>query len=290
MQVVEQIRSAASYTAAERRVADYCVQTYPKLAFATVASVAEASGTSAPTVMRFAAKAGFSGFSELQHHVRQSLESDWRPALDRLDRHHVAQSDTWPERRLRADIEHLERTYHNLSPVVFDDIVGLLADETRPIYLAGGEITHGLCLSFGALLSWLRDDVHVLGTVAARYATELARMSPRSIVLVLHLRRFTRLMSEVIETACAIGCQVIVGTNSPTLRLPERVRQVVVLHLQGENEILDSYTAIASVMNSFATALAERQRTTLRGRLDGLEEQWRKMGVYVDESDREPRP
>jgi DNA-binding MurR/RpiR family transcriptional regulator len=282
MEAIARIQAATGYTPAERRVADYCVQTYPKIAFTTVAQLAQATGTSAPTVMRFSAKAGFSGFTELQNLVRQSLESDASRALDRLDRRAADQADAWPSRRLHADIDHLERTYRSLSPDVYEDIVGLLDDDSRPIYLAGGEVTHGLCLSFAALLRWLRDDVYVLGTSAAGLPSELALLPANAVVVALHLRRLTHLINDVISAACAAGCQVIVGTNSPTLTLPADVRHVVVVHLEGENEILDSYTAIASLFNGFAAAVAERRRPTLRTRLDRLEAQWRSMSIYTE--------
>src|SRR5699024_1811148 len=67
MTLAERIAEAASrLTGAERRVA-LAVGDDPKIvAFGTVAQLAAHSGTSGPTVLRFASKLGFSGFAQLQ--------------------------------------------------------------------------------------------------------------------------------------------------------------------------------------------------------------------------------
>jgi len=283
MDVLEQIRGECErYTQAERRVADYCLQSYPRVVFETVAVVAAQSTTSAPTVMRFAAKAGFDGFSDLQRAVRESLEGDWTRALDRLGRGAPRGKPPWPVRCLQADLGNLERTYRQIPPEAFADIVNLLADEGRAVYLIGGEITHGMCLSFAGLLGWLRDDVNVLGTSASRLPSELATIPPRSVLFALHLRRLTQTMRDVIEISARGGCEVIVATNSPTLPLPESVRHVLILHMRGPGGVLDSYTAIASIMNGLAAAVAERRREQLRERFDRFEQTWTEMGVYIE--------
>src|SRR5580700_7043095 len=85
-----QIQAAKErFTTGERRVADFCVQTFPRVVFETVSSVAAATGTSPPTVMRFAQKAGFRGFADLQRVAMRSVDGDWERALDRLHREHA---------------------------------------------------------------------------------------------------------------------------------------------------------------------------------------------------------
>lgn len=283
MEVLDQIQRAGdTYTEAERRVADYCMQSYSKLAFQTLANLAAATRTSAPTVMRFTAKAGFDGFSDLQKQVRDRMESDWTRALDRLDRPIAEDESTWPTRCLRTDIHNLHRSYGNISAQTFEDIATLLADGERDVRLAGGEITHGLCLTFADLLGWLRDDVHLLGTVAARLPTELATLTARSVLFVCHLRRLTSLMQSIIQAGCDAGCATVVLTNSPTLPLPDAVNHIVVVHLQGPGAILDSYTAIASIMNGLAARVAAIRHEELHTRFDRFEHSWLALRTHVE--------
>ena len=282
MNVPDQILAAsADYTPSERRVADVCLQTYPRVAFDTVARIASESKTSPPTVIRFATRAGFGGFADLRQSVRRSLEGDWPPAIERLHRREAASGD-WLARGLDADIENLTATYHHLPIDRFNDIAALLADRERRLCFAGDEITHGLCLSAAALFGWLRDDVEVIGRTAAETPTQLSAMAPGSVLVAFHLRRLTHHVQHVIEASCAAQAEVVVVTNSPTLPLPDRVRHVIVLHMRGAGDVLDSYTAATSLINSLAAAVAHLTRPELRSRFDRLERTWAALDVYVE--------
>jgi DNA-binding MurR/RpiR family transcriptional regulator len=270
------------YTASERRVADFCVQTFPRVVFETVATLALATSTSPPTVMRFAHKAGFQGFSDLQRAAKDAIDGDWERALDRLRKSRRGPESSWTSRGLTADLTNLERTYEGVNAGDFDDVIALLADDRRALYLAGGEVTHGICLSFAAMLQWLRDDVHVLGTSAAHLSSELAQLRPGSVLFCFHLRRITHLSSQVIAAALDAKCDAIVVTNSPTLPLPELVRHVLVLHLQGAGGVIDSYTAAASIVNTLAAGVADARRDVLIERFNRLEETWRLLGIYIE--------
>jgi DNA-binding MurR/RpiR family transcriptional regulator len=282
MDVREQILAAsAGYTPSERRVADVCIQAYPRIAFDTVARIATESKTSPPTVIRFATKAGFGGFADMQQRVRASLEGDWSRAIDRLDRREGTGGD-WLARGLAADIENLTATYRNITVDQFADIAALLADPKRHVYFAGGEITHGLCLSAAALFGWLRDDVNVIGRTPAETPTQLSAMVPGAVLVAFHLRRLTHHMRDVIEVSCAAHADVIVVTNSPTLPLPDGIRHVIVLHMRGAGDILDSYTAATSLVNTLAAEVAHLTRSRLRTRFDRLERTWTALDVYVE--------
>ena len=76
MSVAERIADAAGrLTAAERRVAQTVADDPKIVAFGTVAQLAAHSGTSGPTVLRFASKLGFTGFAELQAAVQEEISN-----------------------------------------------------------------------------------------------------------------------------------------------------------------------------------------------------------------------
>ena len=60
-------------TPAERRIAEAVLAEPTLLAFGTVSDLASRVGTSRPTVVRFANKLGFAGYTQLQKHVRSDL-------------------------------------------------------------------------------------------------------------------------------------------------------------------------------------------------------------------------
>src|SRR5690606_32849870 len=69
---------------AERRVAEVVLRTPEAVAFGTVARVAELAGTSGASVVRFATRLGFPGFSSLQAAVQRAIGQQLRPAVGRI--------------------------------------------------------------------------------------------------------------------------------------------------------------------------------------------------------------
>src|SRR5215218_3254555 len=62
----------------QRALARYVVKNYESVAFATVSQLAEQSGVSEATVVRFAQALDFSGYPEFQKEVRRLLRADLR--------------------------------------------------------------------------------------------------------------------------------------------------------------------------------------------------------------------
>jgi DNA-binding MurR/RpiR family transcriptional regulator len=60
---------SSELTPSERRIAEAVLAEPTLLAFGTVSDLASRVGTSRPTIVRFANKLGFRGYSQLQRHV-----------------------------------------------------------------------------------------------------------------------------------------------------------------------------------------------------------------------------
>src|SRR5262245_43307686 len=60
-------------TRTERRICELLLEDATLLAFGTVSDIADRVGTSRPSIVRFANKLGFDGFTSLQGWVRQDL-------------------------------------------------------------------------------------------------------------------------------------------------------------------------------------------------------------------------
>src|SRR5688572_14932 len=69
---------AEGFSKHQRTLARYVVKNYESVAFATVSDLAEESGVSEATVVRFAKALDFSGYPEFQNEVRRLLRADLR--------------------------------------------------------------------------------------------------------------------------------------------------------------------------------------------------------------------
>ena len=117
--VFDLIAEAANrFTPSERRVAEAVMQDPKIVAFGTVAQLAERSGSSGPTVLRFAAKLGFDGFVELQASVQEEIADQLRPATQRIRER--PPSDVLG-RTLAADLDNVRTTLGEVEPADFRD-------------------------------------------------------------------------------------------------------------------------------------------------------------------------
>ena len=86
MRVEERARSAfAAMTAAEKKTARAFLGHYPSAGLAPVAEFARIAGTSAPTVLRFVARLGFSGYPDFQRALREEIREGRLSPLEKSD-------------------------------------------------------------------------------------------------------------------------------------------------------------------------------------------------------------
>src|SRR5436309_6676043 len=109
-------------TRSERRVAETVIDDPKIVAFGTVAQLAARSGSSGPTVLRFAAKLGFAGFVELQAAVQDEIADQLRPATQRIRERPAGDVVS---RTLAADLDNVRRTLDGIDASDFDETVEL---------------------------------------------------------------------------------------------------------------------------------------------------------------------
>ena len=68
-------------TPTERRIAEAVLEDPTLLAFGTVSGLADRVGTSRPSIVRFATKLGFEGYSDLQKRARDGVSRQDRKSV-----------------------------------------------------------------------------------------------------------------------------------------------------------------------------------------------------------------
>ena len=116
-------------TPTERRIAEKVLAEPTLLAFGTVSDLASRVGTSRPTIVRFANKLGFDGYTQLQRHVRSDLshrlarpseriryeEGKTPPAKTAINKGMQADIHFWDD----ADGRKYHKAYFDVYPVVW---------------------------------------------------------------------------------------------------------------------------------------------------------------------------
>lgn len=270
--VFDLISEAANrLTPSERRVAESVMQDPKIVAFGTVAQLAELSGSSGPTVLRFAAKLGFDGFVELQASVQEEIADQLRPATERIRER--PPTDVLG-RTLAADLDNVRTTLGEVEPEDFRKAVELLADRRRRVFVISSDVSGGAGRSLAGQLDLLRDGVFEITGTPVKVSRDLVRIEPADVVVVFDLRRYERWVLEATARAADTGATLVALTDGRLSPLAERAALTFVVAARGVGPF-DSAVGAISLVHALVAAVAARLRRSATTRLDAVEESWR---------------
>lgn len=214
--VGEKIASAMqALSPAERKVARKLLSDYPVAGLDTVASLADGSGVSGPTVLRFAKSLGFASFRGFQAALRGEVghrqESNLSQAI------HGAAGTQEPQSILQdartAYIRGIEHTFSNLVDDEIDSVVRLMSDPKRRVLTWGGAYSSILADYLMAQLSPMRQQVHSLPWNSVAAASSLADLTRRDVVVVFDFRRYDEFSEARARAASDQGVKVVLVTD-----------------------------------------------------------------------------
>jgi DNA-binding MurR/RpiR family transcriptional regulator len=271
MAVPERIEhQRGALTPAERRVADVVLAEPERVAFGTVAEVANRARTSGATVVRLASKLGFEGFVGLQADVQDDLANRLKPAADRI-RGELAMDPVG--RAAEMEATNVTATLAAVDRAVLRRAVDDLAARERRVWVLSGDASRGAALLFADHLGLLRADVHLLDGPDPRIARRLADLKRGDALVVIDFRRYERWVVATVDRAVAAGARVIAVTDSALSPLADHARATFVVRADGAGPF-DSHTGTIAILNLLLAAIATRLRRSASDRLDRIESAW----------------
>jgi DNA-binding MurR/RpiR family transcriptional regulator len=265
-------------TTAEKRVAQTVVDDPKIVAFGTVAQLAAHSGTSGPTVLRFASKLGFTGFAQLQSAVQEEIADALRPATERIRER--PPSDVL-SRTLNADVDNVRATLEAVNADELRAAVDLLADRRRAVYVVPGEFSRGIGVLLVTQLDMLREHVSLIEGSPVRVSRLVASVQPDDVVIALDHRRYERWVLEATRRLVDRGAVLVSFTDSAFSPLAERARHAFVVSARSAGPF-DSHAGTVALIDAIIAGIATRLRRTATERLDALEAAWSNAEDLVD--------
>lgn len=257
--IAEQVRAGMQdFTATERKAAHVLLATYPLAGLEPVADFAARAGVSAPTILRFVARLGLSGYPDFQRRLREELEAQFKPPLAKVVRDGSAPAEGGLGAFREALRNNLERTFDHIPPGEFDAVVELLADVRRTAYLIGGRFTDPIARYMAAHLRIVRPRVQHMAGQIENLRDQVLDMRKGDVVVVFDIRRYQDDIVALARQAEGRGAKVVLVTDqwlSPISRVAAHV-------LSAHVSVPSNWDSNAAVM-----ALVEALLTTVTGRL-----------------------
>lgn len=175
-------------TPANQKIAKYLYEHYNDVVFCTLSELAARAGVSTATLVRFAAAMGFSGYTQMQKHIRitqevkQNNQTDvlWRPDFDR-----AVTRDVCGRLKAAADI----------LVIGYTDAFGTAAEFLHRLFV-------------------LRQNVHFIRLISD-WNEILLLMRPGTTAFVVSYSPHYDYTLEYVKTAKDRGCEIITLTDGP---------------------------------------------------------------------------
>ena len=260
-------------TPTERKIAKEVIKEPTLIAFGTVSELAERVGTSRPSIVRFATKLGFEGFSDLQEQVRQGLSQQLSRPSERIRQSHGSPGDaarTLMQEALESALSAIEgEALKRLSgPVVAADNVWILSGETSQ---AGA---HALWSG----LTMLRPAVHFIDEHSGGRA--LSGAGEGDVAVVIDFARYRRHAVTTARALAARKVEIVAITDGPFSPLAGLTANWCQLKVPAIGPFDSSLPAVA-VAELMVAEVARQLREPAQQRIDRTEAMWEDIGTFV---------
>lgn len=251
----------------QKRLARFMLDNKYFVSFASASQVGEKVGVSAATVVRFAQRLGYEGFSDLQAAIRRDLPH-YLTTVERIERRLAeppAPGDI-PQQVFHTDIKNIERTANSLSATQLEAVLEAIVGAER-ILVVGSGLSAAPALFLAHSLRALGFDARAFIDGGLSLAVEMAFLRPGTLLIAVDLWRYIRSTVEAVYAAREFGASTLAITDSVISPLAQAADHAFEVATDGVAHSL-SPTAVISLLNVLIAALSyrvpEQARESLR--------------------------
>jgi DNA-binding MurR/RpiR family transcriptional regulator len=259
-------------TPTERRIAKAVLADPTLLAFGTVSDLAQRVASSRPSIVRFATKLGFRGYSDLQDHVRQGLSKELSRPSERIRQQDesLTPARSALEGALAAIFDRLddERLARLAQPLV----------DAKRVWILSGETSRAGAYALLSGLTMVRPDVlmveeHSLGR-------DLSSADPGDVAVVFDFARYRRHAIHAARTLAEQGVAIVAITDGPLSPLAALTDTWCELTVPAIGPFDSSVPAVA-VAELLVAQVASQMPEQARARIDRTEALWAAADTFL---------
>ena len=259
-------------TPTERRIAEAVVAEPTLLAFGSVSDLASRVGTSRPSIVRFATKLGFDGYTQLQQHVRGNVSRQLSSPSDRIR----SESDATVPVQTTID-ESIASVFEALEGDPLAQLVGPLV-ESRTIGILSGEPSLAGAAALHSGLSMVRPGVRLLEEHS--YGTDVSDAKRGDAAVVIDFMRYRRQIVAAARILADAGVTIVAVTDSPLSPLVELADVWSQIEVPAVGPF-DSSIPVVALCELLVAQVTKELHEDARNRIDRIEALWERSETFL---------
>lgn len=286
MEILETIEKMyPGMSKSQKMIADYLMASYDKAQYMTAAKLAQVTGVSEATVVRFTTEIGFSGYPAFQQALKEELKSKLT-SVQRLDYTERFEDDKAAiQEVMKADIENVKSTLTNIDTEAFDKAVTTILN-ARKIYIMGIRASATLSEFMHFYMTVLFDDVVLVRSNCTNELFEQVMPITEDDVLIgISFPRYSARTINSMAYAHNRGAKTIAITDRDGTPMTEHA-DVSLLATSSMASFVDSLTAPLSLINALLVTLGMHRKEHIKNSFESLETLWSQYKVYEIGRDR----
>lgn len=268
-----------------KKIAQFMLKNYEKVADMSAVQVAEAVGISEATVVRFAMFLGFDGYIEFRKTLKEYL-SRKLTTIERINNttdvdsnQSVPVNETIVKNAFKKDMRAIRDTFENFDIETFEACVNILLNARR-VLIVGFRSVSFLADYLSYYLSILLDDVRLINQKVNNYYGNLVKTDERDVVLAISFPRYSQSALEAVEYAKEKKAKIIVISDNAHAPLNQFADHILLAKSNGFS-FVDSFVAPMSLINALIVAVGSKNVNITKNNFKELEEIWKRHDVYA---------
>ena len=259
-------------TTGEKKAARALLANYPMAGLAPVSKFAEAAGTSAPTVLRFLARIGFSGYPEFQQVLRAEISESLKSPLEksRPDMHAFTKGAGALRALFDRVAENLARTANDIPEAELERVCDLLADERTQCYLLGGRFTDSIAAYMASHLRVVRRGIRRFDGQVSTWNDQILDVRAGDVIIIFDIRRYQEDLLRIARELVRRKTRIILITDQWLSPVSRHAHVVLPCHIDVA-QTWDSSAVLMALAEAIINQVTLRNWEQARARIENLE-------------------
>lgn len=259
-----------SFPKNQRKIADFFVNNFDRIPFLNVQELSESTGSSVASIVRFAQRAGYKGFSELRDAITDSLQRGMKNSeiFPLLAKHKI--NDDLLTEVANLDIKNINETLTHIERKSFNYVINRISS-------AESVLTGGLGISYllAEILAYQLTQVGIKSSVLLHTHTlfheQILFLNSKDLLVLFSFPPYSKETIEVAKFANERRIDVIAITNVPASPITKYSKAVLIV--ESRNMLFtNSFAAISVLINAIATSCTVKDKARAKKILRETEE------------------
>ena len=261
---------------AQRRIGQFLIDHHAEVVFMSSVDLAERVGVSQPSVTRFAAALGFTGYPDLREKLKAIVLGAVKETPDEVRRNEFQAAIAAEQANLEA-LQRLAAAPYRLVET------GRVLAESTPLAVLGLRLSAPVAEYFAYSARRIHPDVRLItsGGSVADDALLQARQAGATWLLVFLLPRYAQEALAAVQRARELGLKVVLITDNPLVPFAE-LADILLPAGVGSRLVFDSHAAPLILASLLVQAMADAEPERTQARLEAHEAQSELRDFYRD--------